>query len=341
MQSTASPRVSGSSRQGHFRGISRGPGIAALLALVACATPAPSADARSLPAQTGAHELEVLVDGSPAPQFFHAGQSYVLGNLGQRYVLRVWNRSWRRVEAVVSIDGRDVIDGKPADYRGKRGYIIAAGGFVDIEGWRLSGRDAAAFRFSRVNDSYAAKTGSARNVGVIGVALFPERMIQHHHPYRQPPRVYPWGPRAPHESRSEAEPPAPAASGARAGAAADATAAAGQPAPESSSSRGASSDDGISARRRPAPGRPGLGTEFGERITAPVEEVSFVREDRNVPATILGVRYNDRNGLLAIGIDVDGWDESDLRREVARRQAAEPFPISERAYASPPPGWRR
>src|SRR5688500_173751 len=96
--------------------------IAAVLIAGACAAPVPRA--AQLAARAGSHEIEVLIDGAPAPQFFHAGEQYVLGTRGARYTLRVWNRSYGRVEAVVSVDGLDVIDGKPADYREKRGYVI-------------------------------------------------------------------------------------------------------------------------------------------------------------------------------------------------------------------------
>ena len=46
-----------------------------------------------------------------------------------------------------------------ADFRNKRGYIVPAWGSVDIDGWRLSRAQVAAFRFSSVADSYAARTG--------------------------------------------------------------------------------------------------------------------------------------------------------------------------------------
>ena len=66
-------------------------------------------------------------------------------------------RARRRVEAVVSVDGLDAVDGKPASV-GKRGYMIPAFGDVTIDGWRTSLSTVAAFRFSSVRDSYAART---------------------------------------------------------------------------------------------------------------------------------------------------------------------------------------
>jgi hypothetical protein len=84
------------------------------------------------------------------------------------------NYGKQRLEAVLSVDGLDVLDGKPAGY-GKRGYIIEAGATLRVDGFRQSLSNVAAFRFGAVADSYAArKHGDTRNVGVIGVALFHE-----------------------------------------------------------------------------------------------------------------------------------------------------------------------
>jgi hypothetical protein len=87
--------------------------------------------------------------------------------------------------------------------------------------------------------------------------------------------------------------------------------------------------------------RGGLGTEFGEAVSSPIREVAFVRASAVRPNAILGVRYNDRSGLLAAGIDVDrlmcqpyGCDP-----EVAIRRTARPFPVVQRRYAAPPAGW--
>ena len=85
--------------------------------------------------------------------FRHDGESFVLGHLGERYTLRVVNHTGRRIEAVVSVDGRDVIEGKPGDWREKRGYLVPAWASVEIDGWRISRQEAAAFRFSTVPES--------------------------------------------------------------------------------------------------------------------------------------------------------------------------------------------
>lgn len=106
---------------------------------------------------------------------YHAGDAvFVLGESGQRYSILLENLTADRFEAVVSVDGLDVINGRPAAL-GHRGYILPPHGRLEVEGFRRSEAEVASFRFGRVADSYAAQTGDARNVGVIGVALFAER----------------------------------------------------------------------------------------------------------------------------------------------------------------------
>jgi hypothetical protein len=122
----------------------------------------------------GAYGLDLVVDGSLLPVFEHRGRSYTEGRSGVRYVVRVHNWGSGRVEAVVSVDGRDVIDGRAAD-TDKRGYIIEPHSYVDVEGWRTSLDDVAAFRFTSVPDSYTARMGTPGKAGKVEVAIFAER----------------------------------------------------------------------------------------------------------------------------------------------------------------------
>ena len=112
--------------------------------------------------------------GRPLPAFFAGGHTYAIGEAGQRYTIIVNNQGNYRVEAVASVDGLDVLDGKAADFS-KRGYLVSAWGNVEIDGFRQTSDHVAAFRFGSVRDSYAARTGTDRNVGVIGVAFFAPR----------------------------------------------------------------------------------------------------------------------------------------------------------------------
>lgn len=316
-------------------------GLAFVCVLASCAVPQPVASQPpALRADDGGYSLEVLVDGAPARSFDFDSETYVLGESGRRYVLRIRNRTARRIEAVVSVDGLDVIDGKPGDFAHKRGYLVDAYGYVDIDGWRLSNREAAAFRFAPIADSYAAKTGSARNVGVIGVAVFPERIVTAPRAWVVPERRQAEERASADKGRSDdlgsmsepaARPSASAEFEAPPPSAAASAGAMNQPAPASASAR-AAAPHADAARKRS-----GLGTEFGEAVTSEIRQVSFVRANASRPSVVLGARYNDRAGLYALGIDVDGPCEP---CDLALRQSANPFPV-QRRFAQPPADWRR
>ena len=61
----------------------------------------------------------------------------------------------------------------------------------------------------------------------------------------------------------------------------------------------------LAPRPRGAPQRPGLGTEFGEARESHGTEASFERASSR-PEALLTFRYDDWEGLLALGVDVDG-----------------------------------
>jgi hypothetical protein len=113
-------------------------------------------------------------DGRTLPGFTAGGRTLIVGEDGERYRIVVRNATDARFEVVASVDGLDVIDGRPADPN-RRGYLVDPHGVLTIDGFRTSSEAVAAFRFGRVADSYAAQTGSDRNVGVIGLAIFAER----------------------------------------------------------------------------------------------------------------------------------------------------------------------
>ncbi len=121
------------------------------------------------------YDVQVMREnGETLPTYALKDRFYVQGNANERYVIRVTNPTPNRIEAVVSVDGLDVVDGENGDLR-KRGYVVPPYGETRIEGFRTSQADVATFRFSAVSDSYAGKKGKARNVGVIAVALFEEQ----------------------------------------------------------------------------------------------------------------------------------------------------------------------
>lgn len=117
-----------------------------------------------------------LVDdaGRTLPGISASGRTLIMGSDGERYRIIVRNATTARFEVVASVDGLDVIDGKPADPN-RRGYIVDPHDTLVIDGFRTSDSNVAAFRFGRVADSYAAQTSGDRNVGIVGLAIFAER----------------------------------------------------------------------------------------------------------------------------------------------------------------------
>ena len=242
--------------------------------------------------------------GHPFRTFAHRGRRYVLGQMGARYGIRVHNFSSRRVEAVVSVDGRDAISGRVADTVHARGYVVPAHGSTLIRGFRQSLDQVAAFRFTHCSDSYSARLGTPENVGVIGVAFFAER------DWRPP---VPW-----HEE--------PAKDGADE-----------RPSPRKWKRTPRADRDGAqgSSRRErsatvPLRPRQRLGTQYGESRFSPVSEVPFERAAPAVPNRIVRVYYDDAAGLEARGIEV-----------VPPPRWPEPVPLDPerfpRRFAQPPP----
>jgi hypothetical protein len=118
-------------------------------------------------------ELSVYdrTEGRRLPVYWHEGRAYVVGKPGNEYQVSIKNRQREDLLAVISVDGINVISGETAD-SGQTGYVLGSCQAYDIQGWRKSLSQTAAFYFTALPDSYAARTGRPDNVGVIGVALF-------------------------------------------------------------------------------------------------------------------------------------------------------------------------
>lgn len=139
--------------------------------------------------------------GTELPVHWKGGQAYVVGQPGNEYQVRVRNVAGEDVLAVVSVDGVNVLSGQTAATH-QGGYVVGSYAAVDVAGWRTSLDRIAAFYFTTIPDSYAARTGRPDNVGVIGVALFRRKPSE-------PAAVLPW--RAAPYAKDEA-PRAPASS---------------------------------------------------------------------------------------------------------------------------------
>jgi hypothetical protein len=239
-----------------------------------------------------------LDTGRVLPLYPQSGRWYVPGEAGHRYAVALENRTGERVLAVLSVDGVNAISGQTASAQ-QTGYVLAPWQRTEVRGWRKSMGEVAEFYFTDLPDSYAARTGRPRNVGVIGVAVFRENVPPP--PAHEPEislsdrddRYY-------SRERSAAESSAPApALGQSAGAPAGR----------------AKSHSPAEARRQD------LGTGHGQRRYDPASYTAFERRS-STPDEVIAVHYDDVRALVDRGIvPRHHWYQRPAPRE------PDPFPV--------------
>jgi hypothetical protein len=200
---------------------------------------------------------------------YYRGEYWVAGRPGGRYAIEIHNHLGERLLAVTSVDGVNVVSGETAAWD-QSGYVFGPGDRYQITGWRKSDAEVAAFTFTDLANSYAARTGRPANVGVIGVAVFRER---------QPPPTI------------------------------DQPAIGGLPSNRPDAARGASdaaraAESGAmsppSALAAPQP-RAKLGTGHGEREYSYVDHTEFLRLQKQ-PNQVIRIHYDSLDNLFAMGI---------------------------------------
>ncbi len=214
-------------------------------------------------------EVEILDrhSGAVLPIYWHDGERHIAGEPGREYEIRLRNRGDCRVLAVTSVDGVNVITGKTASPK-QSGYVLDSWGLVEIDGWRKNMDEVAAFYFTALPDSYAARTGRPDNVGVIGVALFRERVEMALH----------------RDDIAGLDAPASA------------------PAAEGSAQAKASG-----SARSPAPQEERLGTGHGRRLDSGAVYTSFERASET-PDEVIRIYYDSHRNLVARGILPQPYD---------------------------------
>lgn len=223
--------------------------------------------------------------GTDLRQYPHRGEYYVAGAPGHRYAVRLVNRSNERVLAVLSVDGVNAISGETAGTQ-QTGYVLDPYESTEVAGWRKNMNEIAAFEFTTLSDSYAARTGRPDNVGVIGVAVFRERA---------PRPIYrnKLGQAAEGEAKRAPERGAAAPPSATAGAAQDSM-----------------------ARRESAPVQESLGTGHGQREDSNASYTAFQRASSK-PHEIVALRYDSYRNLRARGV---------IPRQQREPDRPQPFP---------------
>jgi hypothetical protein len=240
------------------------------------------------------------------------GNTYIEGREGSEFIVRIMNRTHKRVLAIPSVDGLSTLDGKPAGAK-SRGFVLDPFTKVDVEGWLRPDQKAAAFFFSGMKDgvdgSYVAQIGQdADQKGVIGVLFLAEDR--------------PFRPAFPNGARMAAASPGIYGSGSvmrSAQAMNMAAEAQSMGATLSASSADVKSHDVFEDDREQT-----LGTGYGREKHFGTTAVPFAR---GAEITRIRIDYDDERGLKRRGIDV--------RRPLSRRP--EPFPADRTCPA--PPGW--
>ncbi len=120
------------------------------------------------------YEVEVLINGRPAKEYYHEGKVFIEGREGTSYKIKIRNNGCNKIKAVISVDGLNVISGEEAKLNG-RGYILNGYNSLTIDGWRKSNSNVHEFYFSDINESYSVRGGKGdKNIGVIGVSIVEE-----------------------------------------------------------------------------------------------------------------------------------------------------------------------
>ncbi|MGI8895808.1 MAG: hypothetical protein ACR2HE_09185 [Casimicrobiaceae bacterium] len=251
--------------------------------------------------QGGLAQLDVFdrADGMALPVYGKDGRNYVVGTPGHEYALRIRNTTGGRILVVTSVDGVNVVSGDTAA-PGQSGYVLSPWSSVEIAGWRKSLDRTAAFFFTEHDNSYAARTGRPHNVGVIGVAIFQEKV-----------RPIAWQPFERQRIATEQAPsaaPAPS-SESRADAAAAASGAMREERAVDDMAASPSRDAAKTLSSR-------LGTGHGRSEHSRVSVVRFERATES-PAETLSVQYDRRENLVALGV---------LPSPRVARHSPDPFP---------------
>lgn len=256
--------------------------------------------------QGGIAEVALIDRDSGAvlsPHFFH-GEYWVAGRPGARYAIEIRNRLGERMLAVTSVDGVNIVSGATAAWD-QTGYVFGAGERYQITGWRKTDAEVAAFTFTDLPNSYAARTGRPANVGVIGVAIFRERQPQ---PAYAPPVIGQSPARSPHAAEFDAN-----------------SAAAGSAQAKVSPELAAPLTSAVPR----APVAPKLGTGHGEREYSYVNHTEFLRMQTQ-PNEVIRIRYDSLDNLFAMGI---------IKRPRPAPPGINPFPASpDEQYVPDPQG---
>jgi hypothetical protein len=301
------------------------------------------------------YEVNVLVNGSRCKQYNHNGKVFVEAKQGSEYSIEIKNNAWKRILAVCSVDGLDILNGKPAVQDGP-GYVINGLNSSKFDGFRVSDATVAKFVFDYKGSSYAASKGdgSEKNVGVVGIRLFEEKFvpppteIHHHHHHDHHDNWNPW---KPYWDRTDYPPYNPptiwcdhtystslgSLSGGLHNAGTDALGSGEMKyscdsIPTKGITRNLAGNAGVTAKAMNCSATLSdargfdMGTKWGEAKESRVVEVEF---ERGVLVLNTNIYYASRQSLLEMGVPLGN-----------EKQVSFPEPFVDSKYSKPPKNWK-
>lgn len=223
------------------------------------------------------------------PVYFHEGRYYVAGKPGNEYQVNIRNNQSGEILGVIAVDGVNAVSGETANWS-QTGYVLSSYSSFGVKGWRKSLQRTAAFFFTELEKSYAARTGRPDHVGVIGVAVFRKKAE---------PAV---GINRYFERKRQAAADAPASE-------------AQNTAKDEAAQAGRVESDAVRSSPAPAPEPSKLGTGHGQTETSVVRYANFERASSS-PDEVITIYYDSYRNLVAQGVI----------RDATRLARPNPFP---------------
>lgn len=226
--------------------------------------------------------ISVRVNNRDITEYSHDGTRFIEGRDGNPFTVRLTNNSYERVEAILSVDGLSVLNGKEAGLASP-GYVINAKSYLDVSGWTKGLTEAQEFFFTGKGNSYSNRRGKATNTGVIG-ALFFRELPSYNHGLSNPIAFH-------NITSKEYKGIRGSSTWANSGW-------------SDSGAIGSNSLFDADDFSKAIPGN-NIGTGWGDKIKQNLTTVSFTKRDPNHPDGMTVLYYDDRKGLERRGIILD------------------------------------
>jgi hypothetical protein len=119
--------------------------------------------------------VDILVGGTPRPQYRHNGRLFVEALKGREYQIRLRNPYDVRVAVALSVDGLNTIDARETTAGSARKWVLGPHQTIVLSGWQVSQTAARRFEFTTEEQSYGRALGKSANLGIISAVFFKER----------------------------------------------------------------------------------------------------------------------------------------------------------------------